>query len=151
MSKATRTHTTPDLAPAIEKLRALAAEAVKSGSVTEPEPHPDADLLTLCMTILEGHAEADAIYREALRNFCNDIANSAFAAEMQKRDAAQDRLRSPMARVGKIAAKTAPGVYAKALVLRECGGTASKLAVSVANDLINCPGLRSVLWPVERV
>ncbi|MGH7104218.1 MAG: hypothetical protein ACREFJ_17690 [Acetobacteraceae bacterium] len=60
-----RTNTTPDLAPAIEPLRALAAEAVRTGSVTEPEPHPDAELLALCAQVLELTAEHDSIFEAA--------------------------------------------------------------------------------------
>jgi hypothetical protein len=52
-----------------------------------------------------------------------------------------------MARVGKIAANTAAGVYVKAMVLRASYGTAPQLALSIARDLVNCPGLRSALWP----
>ena len=46
-------------------------------------------------------------------------------------------------------ASTAAGVYAKAtIVVAKCGYmTAPNFMLSLANDLVNCPELRAMLWP----
>ena len=49
----------------------------------------------------------------------------------------------------KIEARTAAGIFAKAMVVRASRSGAAGLGVSLAEDLINCPGLRASLWPAE--
>jgi hypothetical protein len=49
--------------------------------------------------------------------------------------------------IRKLRAKTAAGIYAKALVCRCSRTGAPFLAMSLAEDLIACPGLRVSLWP----
>lgn len=131
------------------QLRAIATQAAMTGQVAEAAPHPDAELLTLCATVLDLSAKADAIDREARRLYY-PADYPKFKAEIAKREGAKGERRSPMMRICKFSAKTAAGVYAKALVLRDCGGTAPALALSIADDLANCPGLRSSLWPAEQ-
>jgi hypothetical protein len=77
------------------------------------------------------------------------MCNPAYEAGMQKRDAVRNLLRSPTARLCRFQAQSAAGIYAKAHVLRVNHGGAPRLAHSVAEDLINCPGLRASLWPAE--
>lgn len=138
-----------DLEPVIARLRQIAAEAGDHLLLGDGPPNPDAKLLDLCATILDVDAEAKAIDREARINFNHRMPD--FRAEMDKRDIVQKRAVVPIGRVSKIEAKTAAGIYAKALVLRHRAGYPSTLALSLANDFINCPGLRSALWPAERV
>jgi hypothetical protein len=132
----------------VSRLRDAACQAAKGGAIAESAPHPDAELLELCAKVLDLRAEYSAIDREA-RKMSDPpfMGNPAFAAEMQKRDEVKDSCRAPMARLCKFQAKTAAGIYAKAHVLRVSHGGAPRLALSVAEDLINCPGLRASLWP----
>lgn len=141
----------PDLQPAIERLRELARSAARGDKVPEAAPHPDAELLELCALVLDLRAKAESIDREARRTMGPraSMDNPAFAAEMEKRHEAQNRLRSPMARVCKFSAKTAAGVYSKALVLRASYGQAPRLAVSLVEDLVGNPTLRTAIWPAN--
>lgn len=141
---------TPELRSTIAALRKLASRAGTT-SLPEAPTSADAKLLELCTTILEGHAEIDAIWREAQKiKPCNMFTNPVYAAEMEKRRNVRNRLLSPMIRLSKLSAKTGAGVYAKAAVLRCSRGSAERLALSLANDLTACPGLRASLWPAER-
>jgi hypothetical protein len=54
-----------------------------------------------------------------------------------------------MARIRKIKATTAAGIYAKAAVVRTSKTGAADLAMSLAEDLLDCPGLRASLWPAQ--
>jgi hypothetical protein len=132
---------------AVAQLRKVAAIAARTGNAPASPPHPDADLLQLCATILDMRAEYDAIDREARKMPGPYRGNPNFDAELDKRDRVKRACMAPMARVGKVAATTAAGVYAKAMVLRASHG-APQLALSIAEDLVSCPGLRSALWPV---
>jgi hypothetical protein len=131
----------------VAQLRKAATTAVRTGKVDASPSHPNADLLVLCALILDLRAKYDAIDREARTMPSPYVGNPAFDAELAKRNAVKRACMSPMARVGKIAANTPAGVYAKAMVLRASYGTAPQLALSIARDLVNCPGLRSALWP----
>ncbi len=42
---------------------------------------------------------------------------------------------------------TPAGIYAKALLVRSSTTGATELAMSLAIDLLDCPGLRESLWP----
>jgi hypothetical protein len=42
------------------------------------------------------------------------------------------------------------GIYAKAAVVRASKTGAADLAMSLAQDLLGCPGLRASLWPAEK-
>jgi hypothetical protein len=52
-----------------------------------------------------------------------------------------------MGRIRKMKATTAAGIYAKAAVVRASKTGAADLAMSLAEDLLACPGLRATLWP----
>lgn len=67
----------------------------------------------------------------------------------QARDDATRAFSHLLRRAAKIAATTAAGIYAKALAVRSSHTGAATLAMSLANDLIACPGLRASLWPAE--
>lgn len=138
----------PDLQPAIERLRELARSAAGSGKVPEAPQHPDAELLELCATVLNPRAEAASIDREARRSMGRNATrdNPAFVAEMEKRNEAMRKLRSPMARVCRFSAKTPSGLYSKALVLRASYGGAVQLTLSLVDDLLRNPALRAALW-----
>ena len=136
-----------EYSPMVARLRQLARTAARSGEVMSTEPHPDAALLELCATILDLRAEHDAVDREARKMPNPHMGNPAFEVEMEKRDRLRDAWRTPLARVGKFKSKTACGVYAKAHILRMSRGHSPVLALSIADDLATCPGLRALLWP----
>jgi hypothetical protein len=52
-----------------------------------------------------------------------------------------------MGRIRKMKATTAAGIYAKAAVVRASKTGTADLAMSLAEDLLDCPGLRASLWP----
>ena len=54
-----------------------------------------------------------------------------------------------MGRIRKLKATTAAGIYAKAAAVRASKTGAADLAMSLAQDLLDCPGLRAALWPAE--
>jgi hypothetical protein len=135
-----------DFTPLVSRLREAARQAVKGGAIAQSASHPDAELLELCAKVLDLRAECAAIDREARKMPIPFMNNPAFEAEIKKRDEVHNSLRTPLARLCKFRAKTAAGIYAKAHVLR-VSVHAPKLALSVAEDLINCPGLRASLWP----
>jgi len=141
---------THEFSPLVARLRDAACQAVKVGAIAEGAPHPDAELLELCAKVLDLRAEHDAIDREARKMPDAFVDNPAFKAEMDKRDNVTNSWRTPLARISKFPAKTAVGIYAKAHVLRIGRGDAPRLALSLAEDLVRCPGLRASLWPAER-
>lgn len=135
----------------VDRLREIAGQAVAGEAIEDAASHPDAELLELCATVLDLTAEANSIDREARRSKDPNITNPKFKEEMNKRDVKRDEARSPMARLSKHPARTAAGIYAKAFVLRTRHGTAPRLAMTLAEDLVMCPGLRALLWPAEGV
>ncbi len=54
-------------------------------------------------------------------------------------------------RAGKLRATTPAGIYAKAMVVHHSVSGATMLGVTLAEELLECPGLRSVLWAAEKV
>ena len=138
-----------EYAPIVARLRDLARTAAASGKHRHAAPTPDAELLELCSQVMDRRAEHDSIDREARKMTRAFMTNPAFAAEMKKKDALVAKWRSPLSRISKFEAKTAAGVYAKAHILRMSFGCAPRLAQSLADDLVNCAGLRAHLWPAE--
>jgi hypothetical protein len=55
-------------------------------------------------------------------------------------------MRRALSKAKKLKATTAAGIYAKALIVRSSKSGARLLAMSLADDLIACPGLRESLW-----
>lgn len=141
-------------APAIARLRAIAAEAADA-LLTEGRPNPDYRLLDLCADVLhiQVHAERalaarpewcnekDPAKKEALRA----ISSKLFKEWQNGITAAKPGLVA----IGKIKATTPAGIYAKALCVRASKTGAPVLAMSLAEDLLTCEGLRSSLWPAE--
>jgi hypothetical protein len=68
------------------------------------------------------------------------------------RDAAgvvDNRAKQLTRQAAKLRAMTPAGIFAKALAVRSSHTGAAVLAMSLADELIACPGLRQSLWPVE--
>jgi hypothetical protein len=140
------------LGPTIDRLRAIAAEAGQN-LLSDGPVQPDHVLLELCGDALHLIREARGQYesREALRpplgrNWTDadrhrhqELFDIAYATER--------RAITLMRRAKKIKATTGAGVFAKALIVRASSTGAAELARTLAEDLIDCPGLRASLWP----
>ena len=74
-----------------------------------------------------------------------EVADS--AAEFDQFKAFETAMRRVLFQAKKLKATTAAGIYAKALIVRSSRSGAMLLAMSLAEDLIACPGLRESLWP----
>jgi hypothetical protein len=145
----------PPLQPAIDRFREIAAQS-DYARLTEGPVHPDHHLLDLCAEALHHLAHAEkARHRLAFLCGSDDPAQQIQAREDDRRrhaDYQEGELRGkyPIARITKIEAKTAAGIYAKAMVVRASRTGAALLAMSLARDLIACPGLRESLWPATQ-
>jgi hypothetical protein len=60
-----------------------------------------------------------------------------------------ERAKQLTRQAAKLRATTPAGIFAKALVVRSSHTGAAVLAMSLADELIACPGLRQSLWPAE--
>lgn len=142
-------------AETLQLLRDMAARAVLRGKAEEPEPHPDAELLAVCGLVLDLAAGLEAISREmdALPP-CYECQSRDEGWEARKPLWAEygriDReMRKPMRRIGTLRATTPAGIFAKALVLRRSKGNAPRLALTLAQELLDCPGLRAAIWGAD--
>jgi hypothetical protein len=130
--------------PAIARLRKIVAQSTVNQLLAEGSEHPDTKLLDLCAEALHLVVHAERA-NQARWDPHKDHAEmeplwGAYLGGIQKSKPVMGRIRN-------IPAVTAAGIYAKALVVRASGTGAEKLAMSLATDLIACPGLRASLWP----
>jgi len=137
-----------DLPPAILRLKEIAAQS-SDAMLTEGPVHPDHVLLDLCGDALHLVRAAQALDERwrALRSRGPDRAERDRLFEQAGTLSRQAS--GFMRRAKKIKATTAAGVFAKALLVRASRTGAAELAMTLAEDLINCPGLRASLWPAE--
>jgi len=124
--------------------------------LAEGPGQPDHQLLDLCGDALHllkqaqsVHTQRDAVWATRLRREWtdHDRARDDELCEQGRRFEAQAS--QLLRRAKKIRATTAAGIYAKALIVRASACGAPLLAMSLAEDLIDCPGLRQSLWPAE--
>jgi hypothetical protein len=149
-----------EMSSTIDRLKAMADESANA-LLTEGPVHPDHQLLDLCAEALHHrrlHDEARAVWTENDRqrfsdcetqrrpHFTNAEAADS-AAEFNQFRAFDDAMRRVLFKAQKLKATTAAGIYAKALIVRSSRSGAMLLAMSLAEDLIACPGLRESLWP----
>lgn len=66
---------------------------------------------------------------------------------MGEYNAGKKSAKPALIRIRKMKTTTAAGIYAKAAVVRASKTGAADLAMSLAQDLLDCPGLRASLWP----
>ena len=142
---------------AMVRLRQIAAEARDHLLLADGPPHPDADLLDLCAEAIHylGHAQKalDARRVREWQDGTEDERKARYAEDerLLKVYLESDRAGKPaMARIAKMKATTAAGIFAKAMVVRCSKTGAAGLAMTLAEDLIACPGLRAALWPAGR-
>jgi hypothetical protein len=134
--------TKPDFTGAIAQLRLLAATSADN-ALTEGPVNADRQLLDLCADALHSLVHAERAYAaRVVRRF--DAEDNALMEEYQ---AGTKSAKPLMHRIRKMKATTAAGIYAKAAVVRASRTGAADLAMSLAKDLLDCPGLRASLWP----
>ena len=151
-----------DVGPTIDRLRAIADQSTNA-LLTEGPVQPDHQLLDLCAEALHYrrlHDEAHAAWRANYAQRLADCARkpgrqlpaadrAASNAEQAQADGYVSAMRRVLFKAKKIKATTAAGIYAKALIVRSSKSGAPLLAMSLADDLIKCPGLRASLWPAR--
>ena len=131
MPKATATNTIPDLAPAIARLRQIAAEAGDHLLLGDGPPNPDAELLEVCGDALHHLLAAKAVYDTRP---WGEHSSADYSAH-------RGRAASFMHRAKNLRATTAAGIYAKALCVRLPRAGEASFAMSLAEDLIANPAL----------
>jgi hypothetical protein len=144
------------LGPAIARIKETVAQS-GDGLLTEGPVHPDYELLDLCATALHHLRHAQKAR--------DDRPNWYSCPEGPEREAAWARDKQLFAEflegerrgkpyllsISKLKAHTAAGIYAKAMVVRASKTGAASLAMTLAADLLDCPGLRESLWPPAEV
>ena len=139
--------------PAMDRFRAIASSSCERLYLSDGPPHPDWQLLDLCADAL--HFATSAEKAMASRDHSIDDNSERWSAEGRARDAALlaqywDNTRETTNRIRraqKMKATTPAGIYAKALLVRVSKTGAAGMAMSLAVDLLDCPGLRESLWP----
>ncbi|HEY5301351.1 MAG TPA: hypothetical protein VIJ55_11810 [Acetobacteraceae bacterium] len=145
----------PDFGPAMVRLRAIADASGDRLLLGDGPPHPDARLLDICSTALHHLKEAEKAYA-ARHDFRGDgpYTDKIRAEDERLMTLYNDgvtRAKPPLVLIARIPAKTAAGIYAKALLVRLSKTGAAGLAMSLADDLVNNPGLREALWSADPV
>jgi hypothetical protein len=143
------------LEPAIDRLRAIATRSYDNLLLAEGPPDPDYLLLDLCGDALHLTKQANKIAEERDASIPADP--RAWTAEYMKRryesvqqeGALNNEARKLLNRAAKLKATTPAGIYAKALLVRNSKTGAAVLAMSLAEELVECEGLRASLWPAR--
>jgi hypothetical protein len=133
----------PDFGPAMSRLRAIAATSADN-ALTEGPVNADRLLLDLCAQTLHALVHAERTYRS---RDCSHLGSSNDQALLDEYLEGTRNAKPLLGRIRKMKATTAAGIYAKAAVVRASKTGAADLAMSLAQDLLDCPGLRSALWP----
>jgi hypothetical protein len=158
MPKARRDFT--PLAPVMGQLKDMASRSVDALLLADGPVNADHALLDLCAEALHHLTAAEDAFRArdlGFRQIPHSMADKKVVAAWRARDevlmaeycgdrnAAVQLLRNAK----KIKASTPAGIYAKALLVRCSRTGAAELAMSLASDMVDCPALRAVLWPVR--
>jgi hypothetical protein len=127
----------------MSRLRAIAATSADN-ALTEGPVNADRLLLDLCAETLHALVHAERTYRS---RDCSHLGSSNDQALLDEYWDGTRNAKPLMGRIRKMKATTAAGIYAKAAVVRASKTGAADLAMSLAQDLLDCPGLRASLWP----
>jgi hypothetical protein len=143
----------PDFSAAIAQLRQIATTSADN-ALTEGPVNADRNLLDLCAEALHALVHAERSYRSRDWDYGKTEAeNNAWRARdrelMDEYNNGTKSAKPAMGRIRKMKATTAAGIYAKAAVVRASKTGAADLAMSLAQDLLDCPGLRASLWPAD--
>jgi hypothetical protein len=141
----------------IARLREITAESANNQLLGEGPPHPEAALLDLCAEALHLLTQAEKALAACQRALKASVASGVRpqAAYYSERDLLEEythgisKAKPILRRIAKLHATTPVGIYAKALVVRASRTGAPVLAMSLAIDMIACPGLRASLWPAD--
>lgn len=149
--KAESKSSTPDLGPAITRLRQIAAESYDHLLLADGPPSPDAKLLDMCAEathayILSRKARQRRPVHDLGREW-TDADSAADKAALADSWAHQEHGRKLAREIGKLVAATPAGIYAKATVVRASRTGVALLGVSLAEDLLANRALREILWP----
>jgi hypothetical protein len=143
----------PDFATAIAQLKRIATTSADN-ALTEGPVNADRQLLHLCADALHALVHAERSYHSRdwmhLSNLTKAEEHAARLRDaelMGEYDAGRKSAKPALIRIRKMKATTAAGIYAKAAVVRASKTGAADLAMSLAQDLLDCPGLRASLWP----
>jgi hypothetical protein len=150
------TTTKPDFTAAIAQLKRIVLTSADN-ALTEGPVNADRHLLDLCAETLHSLVHAERARRAGHEVFQRDVHHKDKTADdlrpvwMALHADATFGTKSAkplLGRIRKMKARTAAGIYAKAAVVRASKTGAADLAMSLAEDLLACPGLRAALWPV---
>jgi hypothetical protein len=141
----------PDFSTAIARLRKIATTSADN-ALTEGPVNADRQLLDLCAEALHALVHAERANRSRSWDYSKTETEIAVQriknAELMGEYYGGTKSAKPaMSRIRKMKATTAAGIYAKAAVVRASKTGAADLAMSLAQDLLDCPGLRASLWP----
>jgi hypothetical protein len=141
----------PDFIAAMTRLREIATTSADN-ALTEGPVNADRHLLDLCAETLHALVHAERSYNA--RDWgpgMTDAEVKAWRAQdavlMAEYNDGTKSAKPLLGRIRKMKATTAAGIYAKAAVVRASRTGAADLAMSLAQDLLDCPGLRASLWP----
>ena len=126
-------------------LSLLASRAMEAGADPSAIVSPDHKLLMLCDEIIMKHRQADKMLNEWIVQ-PGEAQSAKYDAEKRERRS----LLGPLVMLGRLRPATPVGVFAKAVVVHHVGHGAAKLAISLARDLLECPGLREAIWPAAQ-
>jgi hypothetical protein len=153
--KSERLHQLLGLVPAVARLKQIATQS-QDAMLMEGDVNPDHRLLDLCADALHylSHAEKALGARRHLEwyNLKGEEKEAVIARDRQlhaEREEFERRGKVPLLAIAKLKATTAAGIYAKAMVVRASKTGAAGLAMTLAADLLDCPGLRASLWPAD--
>ena len=145
----------PDFTTAMSRLRQIALTSADN-ALTEGPVNADRQMLDLCAGALQSlkHAERaytsrDSEWHTAKTQAEKHAARLEDEALMAEYYEGTRNAKPAMARIRKMKATTAAGIYANAAVVRASKTGAADLAMSLAEDLLAAPGLRAALWPAE--
>jgi hypothetical protein len=138
-----------ELAPTIDRLKAIAAEAADSLFLSDGPSNPDRALLDTCAHALALLRRAES-NRATLWTSPSEPQDPRATVVLVRNVCALERRALQLMRAAaKLPAKSPPGIYAKALLVRSAarGTGAGVLGASLASDLIACTALRLIIWP----
>jgi hypothetical protein len=145
----------PNFTATIAQLRHIASTSADN-ALTEGPVNADRELLDLCAETLHRLVHAERAQRlgvEALHSArdgeTREKRNEVWEALGAESASGIKSAKPMMGRIRKMKATTAAGIYAKAAVVRASKTGAADLAMSLAQDLLDCPGLRASLWPAQ--
>jgi hypothetical protein len=131
------------------RMKQIAAASGDHLFLSDGPVNPDWELLDLCGDALH-FAKAHEKAWEEWSSFCpsNESEREVRHAQYDEMKAARKSdVISRVRRAGKMRATTPAGIYAKAMLVRFGTETAAVLAMSLAEDLLDCEALRLTLWP----